>query len=235
MATVPAGLASPTWRISFAILAKDFLAEYRTKEVFITMVVFGFMVAVIFSFAFEPTSQEAQRMVGGLVWLVFFFSGILGLNRSFTRETLNACLEGLRLAPADPGAIYLGKLLSNLVFMLLAELILLVPFAVLFDVHFWRDPFWLLVILGLGTWGFAALGTIFAAVSANTRMREFMLPLLVLPLCLPVLIVAVEVTTRLLRGLPMTGNWPWIVLLVACFDLFFTLLSWFVFEAVIEQ
>ncbi|MFQ5817689.1 MAG: heme exporter protein CcmB [Terriglobia bacterium] len=235
MATSEVGLWSSSWRISLAIAAKDFLAEYRTKEVFITMVVFGFMVAVIFSFAFEPTSQEAQRMVGGLVWLVFFFSGILGLNRSFTRETVNECLQGLRLAPADAGAIYLGKLLSNLAFMLAAELILLVPFAILFDVHFWRDPLWLLVILGLGTWGFAALGTIFAAVSASTRMREFMLPLLVLPLCLPVLIVAVEATTRLLQGLPMSGNWPWIALLVVCFDLFFTLLPWFIFEAVVEQ
>jgi len=235
MATVGATGWSALGRVSLAIAAKDFLSERRTKEVFITMVVFGFMVAVIFSFAFEPTNEEAQRMVGGLVWLVFFFSGILGLNRSFTRETLNECLQGLRLAPADPGAIYLGKLLSNLTFLLLAELILLVPFQVLFDVHFWREPLWLLVILVLGTWGYAALGTIFAAVSANTRMREFMLPLLVLPLCLPVLIVAVEATTRLLRGLPLDGNWPWIALLVLCFDIFFTLLPWFVFEAVLEQ
>lgn len=235
MAASGVGLWPSTWRVSLAIVAKDFLAERRTKEVFNAMLVFGFVAAVIFSLAFEPTSEEAQRFSGGLAWLVFVFSGILGLNRSFARETVNEALQGLRLASSDPGAIYLGKLFSNLAFMLLAELILLVVFGIFFDVHFWREPVWLVAILILGTWGFAALGTIFSAVSANTRMRELMLPLLVLPLSVPPLVFAIEATTRLLRGLPMTGDWPFLALLVGCFDILFTLLPWFIFGEVMEQ
>lgn len=234
MATAEIGSVSATWRISLAILAKDLVAERRTKEVFNALLVFGFMVAVIFSFAFEPTSEEAQRIAGGLVWVAFFFSGVLGLNRSFARETANECLQGLRLAPADPGAIYFGKLLGNLVFMLVAELILLPFFGIFFDVHFWREPGWLLAILVLGTWGFAALGTIFSAVSANTRMRELMLPVLLLPLSVPLLIAAVQATTTLLQGLPMSSASLWMKLMLG-FDVIFTTLSWFVFEAVIEQ
>lgn len=225
---------SATWRISLAILAKDFLSERRTKEVFNAMLVFGFMVAVVFSFAFEPTSEEAQHIVGGLVWLVFIFAGILGLNRSFARETMNECLQGLRLAPAGAGAIYLGKLLANFSFMLAAELLLLPFFGIFFDVHFWRQPAWILAILVLGTWGFAALGTLFAAVSANTRMRELMLPVLILPLSIPLLIAAVQSTTTLLRGLPMSQAALWIKLLVG-FDVIFSTLSWLVFEPVVEQ
>ncbi len=234
MATVAATGWSALGRVSFAIAAKDFLSERRTKEVFNAMLVFGFMVAVIFSFAFEPTSEEAQRIAGGLVWLVFIFAGILGLNRSFARETLNECLQGLRLGPVGPGAIYLGKLLSNFAFMFVAELILLPFFGMFFDVHFWREPAWMIAILVLGTWGFTALGTIFSAVSANTRMRELMLPLLLLPLSVPLLIAAVQATTTVLRGLPMSDASLWIKLLIG-FDVMFTTLAWLVFEPVLEQ
>lgn len=234
MATATAGFWASTARVSLAILAKDFVAERRTKEVFNAMLIFGFMVVVIFSFAFEPTAEEARRITGGLVWLVFLFSATLGLARSFARETANECLQGLRLAPVDAGALYLGKLCANLAFMLLAELILVPLFGIFFNVSFWHAPGWTVAILFLGTWGLAALGTLFSAVSANTRMRELMLPVLLFPLSIPLLIAAVEATTTLLRGLPMSHAALWIKLLVG-FDVIFTTLAWFVFEWVLEQ
>lgn len=223
-----------TWRVTTAIFQKDLIAERRTKEVFTAILLFGFTVAVAFTFAFEPTADEARTIAGGLLWLAFLFSAILGLNRGFARETANDCLRGLRLVPADPGAIYLGKLLSNLLFMLLAEIVLLPIFGVFFNLTLWERPGWLLLILLLGTWGLACLGTIFSAVSANTRMQELMLPLLLLPLTVPVLIAAIESTTVLLSDAPISDAFLWFRLL-AGFDIIFTVLSWLLFGYVIEE
>ena len=223
-----------TWRVTTAIFQKDLIAERRTKEVFTTLLLFGFTVAVSFTFAFDPTADEARTIAGGLLWLAFLFSAILGLNRGFARETANDCLRGLRLVPADPGAIYLGKLLSNLLFMLLAEIVLLPIFGVFFNLSLWERPGWLLLILLLGTWGLACLGTIFSAVSANTRMQELMLPLLLLPLTVPVLIAAIESTTVLLSERPISDAFLWFRLL-AGFDIIFTVLCWLLFGYVVEE
>ncbi len=223
-----------TLRASLAIFRKDLLAERRTKDVSIAILLFGFTVAVAFAFAFDPTSDEARRIAGGLLWLAFLFASLLGLNRSFARETANDCLQGLRLMPVDLGSIYLGKLLSNLLFMLAAELVLLPVFNVFFNLNLFERPGWLALILLLGTWGVASLGTIFSAVSANTRMRELMLPMLLLPLTIPVLIAAIESTTILLSGLPMREAELWITLL-AGFDVIFTVLAWLLFDSVVQE
>lgn len=221
-------------RVSSAVFAKDLVAERRTKEVFTAVLLFGFTVAVAFTFAFEPTAEEARKIAGGLLWLAFLFAAVLGLNRAFARETANGCLRGLRLIPADPGGIYLGKLASNLLFMLLAEVVLLPVFGIFFDLTLWARPGWLLLVLLLGTWGVAALGTIFSAVSANTRMQELMLPLLLLPLTVPVLIAAIETTVILLEGRPMSEAGLWFRLL-AGFDIIFTVLCWILFSYVLEE
>ena len=221
-------------RTAWAVFAKDLLSERRTKDVSNAVLLFGFTVAVAFTFAFDPTTEEARKIVGGLLWLAFLFSSLLGLNRSFAREVNNNCLEALRLMPQDTGAIYLGKLLSNLLFLLLAETILLPVFAVFFNVSLWRRPFWLLLILFLGTWGIAALGTLFSAVSAITRMRELMLPMLLLPLSIPLLIAAISSTTTLITNAPMKEAEFWLQLLLG-FDIIFTVLCWLLFDTVIQE
>ena len=223
-----------TLRVSLAIFRKDLIAEWRTKDVITAVLLFGFPVSVAFTFAFDPTATEARKIAGGLLWLAFLFSIVLGLSRAFARETANNCLQGLRLVPADLGALYLGKLLSNLLFTLLAEVVLLFPFGIFFDLTLWDRPGWLLLILALGTWCLASLGTILAAVSANTRMQELMLPLLLLPLTVPVLIAAIECTTVLLAGRPMSEAALWLKLL-AGFDIMFTVLSWLLFDTVIQE
>lgn len=226
-----------TWRVCVAVFRKDLIAEWRTKEVITTIFLFGFPVSVAFSFAFESllAGGEARTFAGGLLWLAFFFAAILGLTRSFARETANQCLQGLRLIPADRGGIYLGKLLSNLLFMMVAELVLVPIFGVFFDVTLWARPGWFLLILVLGTWGVATLGTLLSAVSANTRMQELMLPLLLLPLTVPVLIAAIECTVVLLNNGPMmaeAGHW---LQLLTGFDIIFTLLCWLLFDYVIQE
>ena len=169
-----------------------------------------------------------------MLWLSFLYASLLELNRYFARETSNECLQCLRLMPVDLGSIYLGKLLSNLLFMLAAELVLLPVFNIFFNLNLFERPGWLALILLLGTWGVASLGTIFSAVSANTRMRELMLPMLLLPLTIPVLIAAIESTTILLRGLPMREAELWIKLL-AGFDVIFTVLAWLLFDSVVQE
>lgn len=221
-------------RTAWAVFAKDLLSERRTKDVSNAVLLFGFTVAVAFTFAFDPTTEESRKIVGGLLWLAFLFSSLLGLNRSFAREVNNNCLEALRLMPQDTGAIYLGKLLSNLLFLFLAEAILLPVFAVFFNVSLWNRPFWLLLILLLGTWGIAALGTLFSAVSANTRMRELMLPMLLLPLSVPLLIAAISSTTTLITNAPMKEAEFWLQLLLG-FDIIFTVLCWLLFDTVIQE
>lgn len=223
-----------TLQASFAIFAKDVTAERRTKEVFNTMVVFALVVIVIFSFAFEPTAEETRSIASGLLWVAFLFAGILGLNRSFAREMQNDCLEGLRLAPVDPAAICLGKMLGNLAFMLVAELIILPFFAVFYNMNLFRRAGWLALILLLGTWGVAATGTIFAAIAANTRMRELMLPVLFLPVSVPLLIALVEATAVLLSDEPMAAASLWLKLMVG-FDVVFTTLALFGFGYVLEE
>ncbi len=223
-----------TLRIAWVIFAKDLVSERRTKDVSTAILLFGFTVAVSFTFAFEPTSEEAQKIAGGLLWLAFLFASLLGLNRSFARELSNDCLQALRLIPADLGAIYLGKLLSNLLFMVLAEAVLLPVFGVFFNLSLWERPFWLAAILVLGTWGIAALGTMFSAVSANTRMRELMLPMLLLPLTIPLLIAAMASTTTLLSGAPMQEADVWLKLLLS-FDIIFTVLCWLLFDIVLQE
>ncbi|MBI2956788.1 MAG: heme exporter protein CcmB [Acidobacteria bacterium] len=223
-----------TLRATVAIFAKDLLAERRTKDVVSAVLLFGFTIAVAFTFSFEPSSEQARAIAGGLLWLAFLFAAVLGLNRGFARETANQCLQGLRLAPADPGAIYLGKLLSNTLFMLFAELVLLPVFGVFFNLSLWARPGWMLLVLLLGTWGVAALGTMFSAVSANTRMQELMLPLLLLPLAVPVLIAAIESTTVLLSDRPLADAALWLRFL-AGFDIIFTVLCWLLFPYVLEE
>lgn len=223
-----------TLRAAWAIFAKDVLSERRSKDVSNAILLFGFAVAVSFTFAFDPTQDEARKIAGGLLWLAFLFASLLGLTRSFGRELNNDCLQALRLMPADPGAIYLGKLLSNLVFMVLAEAVLLPVFGVFFNVSLWERPGWLAAILVLGTWGIASLGTMFSAVSASTRMRELMLPLLLLPLAIPVLIAAMASTTALLEGAPIGQVAVWLRLLLG-FDIIFTVLCWLLFDTVIQE
>ena len=183
-----------------AILRKDLRAEFRTKEVFNSSVVFAVLVIVIFSMAFEPSSQQAIDLSGGLLWVAFAFSAVLALSRTFAREVPNDCLLGLQLAPISPAAVYAGKLLGNMIFLAVLELLLLPIFGVFYNLHLWDQGWWLALVIFLGSWGLAAVGTSFAAVSTNIRMREMMLPVLLLPVEIPLLISLVQGTTLIIRG-----------------------------------
>jgi heme exporter protein B len=221
------------WRGAWAILAKEVRTEFRTRELLVTTVVFALMVVVMFSFSFDPTTAESRRFGPGLLWIAFLFAGSLMLEPSFLREQANETISALRLAPVDPFAILLGKMLANVLFLGITELLLLPIFAVFYNVTIAGELPGLLLVLALGTVGIAVPGTIFSAVTAHARMRELLLPLLLLPVLTPVLIAATEATAALLGDPP---EWPslWLKLLAGA-DIVFLTVSYFLFGPLLEE
>jgi heme exporter protein B len=217
-----------------AIFWKDILTEYRTKDALTSMLLFGLLVILMFHFAFEPDSLETEKYGPGLLWVTFIFAGILGMGRSFTAEKENDNLQSLMLAPVNWGAIYLGKMLANLLFMLLAEVAILFCFAVFFNVDLAPRLGWLAGITLLGTLGFASVGTILAAISMNTRMSDVMLPILFLPVALPVVLGAVESTAAVLTDPPGAALSFWLRFLIV-FDVIFLTLPLLLFDYVLEE
>jgi heme exporter protein B len=215
------------------IAAKDLRAEFRNKEVLNAAFSFTLVVLLLFSFAFDPISNpDVREMAGGLLWIAYAFSGVLVLNRSFARETANECLDALIASPAPAAALFLGKCLANSILLLVLELISLPIFGVFYDVR-WTESFGaLLLIFILGTWALSSVGTMFSAITANNRLRELMLPVLVFPIVLPALMACVSLTGFALAGEPSPSAEAWWRLLIV-FDLIFTLLGATLLEAVL--
>jgi heme exporter protein B len=224
---------SSTARAAAILLAKELRLEFRTREILTATVVFALVVVVLFSFAFDPTAAESRRYGPGLLWIAFLFAGSLMLHPSFAREQTNDTLDALRMAPVSPFAILLGKLLANFVFLSIAEVILVPVFAVLYNISLAGILGRLIVVLMLGTFGLVVTGTVFSAISAHARMRELLLPLLLLPILAPMLIAAVEATAALLAEQPAL-NRTWVTLL-AGFDIVFFVASWLLCDFLVEE
>ncbi len=216
----------------FVLFLKDLRIELRTKDAFIPMFVFGLLVIIIFNFAFDLSRKETLEIASGILWIAFTFSGILGLNRTFSIEKENSAIEGIILAPVDRSAVFIGKFLSNFFLMLIFEIILIPFFIIFFNLNIFYELPVLFLIMVLGTAGFISVGTIFSAVSANTRMREIMLPLLLFPVAVPVIIGSVEATSYILMGTGREFLYLWIQRLIGIDVIYFTA-SLLLFEYVI--
>ena len=225
----------PFWKAAFAILRKDLRVEFRTKEVFNSSAVFALLVIVTFSMAFEPTSEQARALSGGLLWVAFAFAAMLGLSRTFAREVPNDCMQGLRMAPVSASAIYTGKLLSNVVFLGLIELMVLPIFGLFYNVTMWPVAPQLILVVVLGSWGLSAIGTTFAAIATSIRLRELMLPVLLFPIELPLILYLVEATTVLITGGEAIIELSVWLRMALGFDVIFTVLSLFLFEYILEE
>ena len=211
---------------------KDVLLEVRTKDVITSVVVFALLVGVIFNFAFDPTPDVIALVVPGILWVAITFAGVLGFNRSFILEKDRGSLDGLLLCPVSRDVIYFGKLVGIVAFMMVMEAILLPLFSVLYNFSL-LDPL-LFLIAFLATLGFAAVGTLFSAIAVNTRSREVMLPVLLLPVAAPVLIAAVEATAVIMDGGTLSQIGRWWQILVA-FDVIFLVVAAFLFGTVLEE
>lgn len=215
-----------------AIVHKDIATELRTKEMFSSMLVFSLMAVFTFSIALDVSSANPLDTTPGLLWVTIAFAGTLGLNRSLAQEQENRCIDGLLLAPVDRSAIFFGKALGNLLFMSVVELIVVPIFAVLFNVPLLRVSVGLVVLLG--TLGYAAVGTLFSTMSVNTRAREVMLPILLLPVAVPILIPAINATSGFLAGEPVSEVANWLQLLGA-YDAIIIAVSFMTFDFVVEE
>lgn len=208
----------------WTVAAKDLRSEVRTKEALNASIAFSVVILVMFSFAFDPTSEQMATFSGGLLWMSYSFAGALVLNRSFARELQNDCLDALVSSPAPGSAVFLGKALANFAILLVVELVSLGVFAVFYDVRLsGKFPLLALVIV-LATWGMTVIGTMFSALTVNLHMRELMLPVLLYPFLIPALMAAMLLTTELLAGVPIAKNMVWLQLLVA-FDVLYTALA----------
>ena len=218
-------------RTAGVVLWKDLRIELRTRDAVSAALVFSILVLVIFNFALDVNTPEMRRLAAGFFWVAFAFAGTLALNRSFALEKESGAGRALALAPVDPAGVFLGKCLANALFLLITQLVALPLFVIFFDVSIARA--WALVAsFALGSFAFSTSGTLFSAVASNSRMREFLLPLLFLPICVPALIASVETTSFALGN--TEGASFWFTLLIV-YDVVFLTASLLVFEYVLEE
>ncbi len=220
-------------RQCLTIAAKDLRSELRSKEAINASLSFALVILLLFSFAFDPTAEQTREISGGLLWLVFAFAGALILNRSFSRELGNDCLDALVASPVSGAALFLGKVLANALLLMAVELVCLPVFGIFYNVTWTKQLGWLLVVFALATWGLTIIGTMFSALTVNLRLRELMLPVLVYPMLIPGLMAAMELTKILIGGDPIGGDeFVWLRLLIG-FDIIFTALALALVETVL--
>ena len=224
--------ASNFFKAVAAVVWKDLRAEFRSRELFSAMLVFSLLIILIFNFALELDIKTRKSVTPGVLWATFAFAGTLGLNRSMAIEKDRGCLDGLLLAPVDRSAIYFGKVISNLAFMLIVELIVLPVYSVLYTVNLFQ-PGLLLVIL-LGSIGYVGVGTLLSTMSVQTRTRDILLPILLFPVVIPVLLSAVKASSGFLTGADQSQIMFPLGLLVS-YDIIFIALAFMVFDNVVEE
>ena len=221
-------------RVTLAVARKDLKVEWRTKTAFVSSLVFAVLVLAVLYFARDKTSVGDFDLAPGALWVTFTFAGMLGLNRAFLIERENRALDGLRLTPTTPTALFLGKVLGNLVFLGVVELVSLPLFILFYDVPIWRELPMLIGVVLLATIGYVAVGTLLSAMVVRTRFSEVMLPVLLLPFLIPPIVSAVQLTWRILALRPLSELTGWLSLLGA-FDLIFFTLSLLLFEAILVE
>jgi heme exporter protein B len=214
------GEAPGTLAASWIVARKDLAIEFRTRTAFLSALVFALLGVTIFYFAWDATAVAAADLAPGVLWVIFTFAGLLGLQRSFGLELADRAIDGLLGAPISRESIYLGKALANLVFVS-GILAITIPAVVLFyNLPFGPGIGALAGIATLAAVGLVAVGTLFSAMAVNTRMAELLLPMLSLPFFVPIVMAAAQSSARLMAGRPVAEAWPWLRILVA-YDIVF--------------
>ncbi len=219
--------------VSLAILWKDLLIEWRSRDRVLAMILFSLLVVVIFHFALPGgASAQTRANAPGLLWVAYVFASLFGLGRAFSLELENDAFSGLALAPVDRGWVFLGKAAANLVILGVVQAVTALAFALVFELELAKIAAPLAAIVLLGSLGLCSIGTLFAAVAVRTRFREVMLPLLLLPLLIPLLSGAVRATSQLLA----TGTLPWEpVQLLLVTDATYLIISFVAFDYVLDE
>ncbi len=221
------------------LLRKDLEQEFRTKEMLTSMGIYALLVLVVYGAALAQTSSalDIVQMSGGLLWALIVFTSLLGLNRSFSHEKEQGCLEGILLVPLDRSVIFLAKATSNLLFLLVVELIAVPLFYFFFlTAEAPSESFLMLVVpLVVGTVGIAGIGTLLSTITINTRGKDVMLAVLFIPLVFPLLYACVSATTAAIVGAEGYADVMLTSLALAGgYDVIMILLSWVLYDFVIS-
>lgn len=220
--------------VAWLIARKDLTIEFRTRTAFFSAVVFSLLAIVIFYFTWDPTAIPAGDLAPGVLWVSFTFSGLLGLHRSFGVEQQDRAIDGLLGAPVAREAIFLGKALANLVFVIGIQIVAIPAVAIFYNVPVIPVAPALAVIAILAAVGLVAIGTLFSSMAVNTRLAELLLPLLSLPFFVPIVLPAAQATAKLLNGRPVAEVAAWLRLLGA-FDIVFVVVCMLAFPYTIEE
>ena len=219
---------------ALVVARKDLTIEFRTRTAFLAVLVFAILGVAIFYFAWDATAVAAIDLAPGVLWVIFTFSGLLSLQRSFGVELADRAMDALLLSPIDREAIFLGKALANLIFVSGIQLLTIPSVALLYNLPLGRALPILFAIALLAAVGLVAVGTLFSAMAANTRLAELLLPMLSLPFFVPVVYGAAQATSTLLAGRPIAEAWPFLKLLIA-FDLVFLTACTLAFPYTLEE
>ncbi len=215
-----------------AVVQKDLLAEARSREISGAMVLFALLSVVVFSFALQLDLTVRREAVSGILWVTVTFAIVLGFNRSSAAEREGGSFDAMLMAPVSRGAIYLGKTLSNYLFATIVGLVLLPLMTVIYNV---RLTHWgAVAVLLLGALGLSVTGTLLAMMTVQTRTRETLLPIVMLPVALPLLLAAVSATSRIVDGEP-TAEWIGWLQLMGALDVIYFALCFLLFEYVVEE
>ncbi|MEH7501471.1 heme exporter protein CcmB [Neobacillus drentensis] len=222
------------FRTALLLAKKDLYSELKTKQIMVTQIIFAGLVIVVFSFAFDPANNTTKAVIPGVIWVIIVFAGILGLNRSFISEQRNDTMQGLLVAPMEAASIYLGKFLANFTMMLIVELVSIPFLFLLFDFKFLGSlPYFILVVF-LGSFGFIAIGTFLAALAANSKSSEMLLPLLLFPITTPILIGVVQATRIILTNMEKFSSAVAWIQLVTAYDVIFFVVCFLLIDYVLE-
>jgi len=222
------------FKTAMLIARKDLYSELKTRQVLGTMVIFAGLVILVFSFAFDPSVNTTKAVIPGIIWVIIIFAGILGLNRSFVSEQKNDTMQGLLILPLEPSSIYLGKLMANMVMIMVVEIISIPFLLLLFDFHSIGSILHFILVLLIGSFGFISIGTFLAALASNSKSSEMLLPLLLFPITSPILIGAVQATKIIMSNMEkMASAISWIHL-IAAYDVIFFVLCFLLIDYVLE-
>ncbi len=225
---------SDFFRVALTVAGKDLRVELRSRTALVSAITFAALVLVIFNYARDPAEISREALAPSVLWITFTFAGVIALNRSFSLERENAALDGLLLAPVSRSAIFLGKYLANLAFVLTIEAVTLPLFVLFFSVDVHGNLAGIGVTAVLATAGFVAIGTLLAAMTVRTRFAELMLPLLIFPFLLPPVSWAAQITTRLLAGRPVSEIVGW-MRLITLYDVVFVTLCLLLFPSLVDE
>ncbi len=226
-------VTTPFFKSMWAVVWKDLKSEGRSFQLLSAMWIFSFLVILIFNFAFELNVRERTNVASGILWVAFVFAGTLGLNRSMAVEKDRGCLDGLLLAPVDRAVIYFGKVIGNLFFMFIVEFPVLFLFSIFYN-YFEIFNWGVLLVIFLGSIGYTVVGTFLSSMSAQSRSRDVLLPILLFPVVLPIVINAVRSSGYFLQGHEFSYIWPSLRMLIA-FDIIFLALGYMLFDFVVEE